>query len=111
MVAAHHRAILSPEDELLADLALLEKRPYDFVLWAFPWGEPETELEQRDGPDYWQSKLLIEIQEMLLAGYCTAHGAIQYAIRSGHGVGKSALVSWLVWWAIATAVGSRGRVT
>jgi hypothetical protein len=48
---------------------------------------------------------------MLLAGHCDIHGAIQYAIKSGHGVGKSALVSWLVWWAIATAVDTRGRVT
>jgi len=109
--ASQRTLLRSPEEELLDDLAALEKRPYDFVLWAFPWGEENTELELRAGPDVWQTKLLLEIQEMLLAGYCTANGAIQYAIRSGHGVGKSACVSWLVWWAISTAVGSRGRVT
>lgn len=101
----------SVEDELLADLAKLANRPYDWVLWAFPWGEPNTELEERNGPDDWQAKVLFDIQAMLLAGYCDINGAIQYAIKSGHGVGKSALVSWVVWWAISTAVDTRGRVT
>lgn len=101
----------SVHDELLDDLAALANRPYDFVLWAYPWGEEGTELENRNGPDVWQAKVLFDIQTMLLAGYCDINGAIQYAIKSGHGVGKSALVSWIVWWAIATAVDTRGRVT
>lgn len=99
------------DDLLLEDLAALSKRPYDFVLWAFPWGEPGTELELRAGPDTWQREVLQDIQAKLLSNYCDTHGAIQEAIRSGHGVGKSAFVSWLVWWSIATAQDTRGRVT
>jgi hypothetical protein len=101
----------SLDDEILLDLASLNKRPFDWVLWAFPWGEKDTELESRSGPDAWQAKCLFDIQTMLLAGHCDIHGAIEYAIKSGHGVGKSALVSWIVWWAISTAVDTRGRVT
>lgn len=99
------------QTELLADLASLDKRPYDWVFWAFPWGEAGTELEDRTGPDQWQAEVLFDIQQMLLAGHCDLHGAIEYAVKSGHGVGKSAFVSWVVWWAISTKVDTRGRVT
>jgi hypothetical protein len=101
----------SVDDLLLEDLAALSQRPLDFVVWAFPWGEAGTELETRAGPDVWQRKVLSDIQAMLLTGHCDTMGAIQYAIRSGHGVGKSAFVSWLIWWALSTAADTRGRVT
>lgn len=99
------------QQELLDDLALLEHRPYAFVMWAFPWGEKDTELETQDGPDAWQVECLQEIEAMLLAGHCDLEGAIKFAIKSGHGVGKSAFLSWVIWWAVATKVGTRGRVT
>lgn len=41
----------------------------------------------------------------------TAHEVIQTAIRSGHGIGKSALVAWLIIWAMATKPFTRGVVT
>lgn len=81
------------------------------MYWAFSWGEEDTALAERSGPDVWQDAVLAEIQEMLLAGHCDTYGAIEYAIKSGHGVGKSTLVSWLVWWALSTKVDTRGRVT
>jgi hypothetical protein len=36
---------------------------------------------------------------------------VQHAVASGHGVGKSALVAWLLLWAMATQPSTRGVVT
>jgi len=108
---------LSVNELLLEQLVSLANRPYDFTLWGFPWGEPNTELETRAGPDPWQKNVLLQMQERLLAGetpnavMAWAGEAIQVAIKSGHNVGKSALLSWIGWWAMATAVDTRGRAT
>ena len=108
-------AQISPDLELLELLASLELRPYDFVYTCFPWGEPGTDLENQDGPDEWQKEVLWDLQQGLLSG--TFDGAAgfeflwQIAIRSGHGVGKSAMFSWLILWGISTLENARGRVT
>jgi hypothetical protein len=98
---------LSPDQELGEMLGALSNRPYDFVFWAFPWQEIETALEDQTGPDTWQLKVLWDLQQ----GLIDIDIAFQIAIRSGHGVGKSAFFSWLVLWAISTCPGCRGRVT
>jgi hypothetical protein len=103
------------EELLLEDLAELEHRPYDFVMWAFPWGEAGTHLEKKAGPQGWQKRLLLDLQAALLAGEKNESGllseAFQAAVKSGHDVGKSAVLSWLVLWGVTTKVGARGRVT
>ena len=98
---------LSIDEELIADLARLSDKPYDFVMWAWPWGEPDGELEMFKGPDKWQVRVLKELQ----SGLITFDQAIRIAIRSGHGVGKSAFIAMLIIWAIATVEDTRGRVT
>lgn len=84
-------------------------KPYDFVVWAFPWGEAETELEGEDGPDAWQTKILKAIQEGLQTGAVLWDGelrdvstGIYISVRSGHGIGKSALMAWLDIWFLST---------
>lgn len=99
--------MMSAEDILLEELATMSARPRDFVHWAFPWGEPGTSLESQPGPDVWQERVLSDLQ----LGLISFDQAIRIAIRSGHGVGKSALLSWLIWWAISTVEDTRGRVT
>ncbi len=94
-------------DQLIAWLGSVSADPYAFVLGAFPWGEPETRLAQFSGPEPWQCEILAKIKEGLL----TPSRAIQLATASGHGVGKSALVSWIVIWAMATRPDTRGVVT
>ena len=104
----------SADDELLEFLAELSPRPYDFVLAAFPWGEPNTELEHRSGPEQWQAEALQHIQAKLLAGFDlgqTIAEAIQVAVKSGHDIGKSAFVCWLVIWAVSTREDTKGVVT
>lgn len=98
---------MSPEETLVEDLAALTGDPLRFVQYAFPWGEPGSELENAAGPEPWQIDVLTEIRDGLL----TPFEAIQIATASGHGVGKSALVSWIILWAISTFEDTRGVVT
>jgi hypothetical protein len=62
-------------------------------------------------PHDWQREVLIDIGAKLKAGEITAHEAIQVAVASGHGIGKSCLVAWLILWAIATCADMKGIVT
>ena len=94
-------------EELLESCVRFAKDPYGFVLWAFPWGEPNTELADKSGPEPWQEELLRSVG----SGLIDISEAIQIARASGHGIGKSALVAWLILWAIATKVDTKGVVT
>jgi hypothetical protein len=95
------------QDELIADLGSFAYDPYAFVMWAFPWGVPGTELAKETGPDEWQTWLLCSVRDKILS----LDEAIRIGVTSGHGVGKSAVVSWLVWWSYSTFPGTRGVVT
>ena len=93
-------------DDLLISLARYSKDPLGFVLWAFPWGEP-GELEFQVGPEPWQ----VELLEQLGNGLIDFQGVIRLARTSGHGIGKSALVAWLILWAMSTCPDCVGVVT
>lgn len=92
---------------LIEELAQYSSDPYGFVLFAFPWGEAGTELENYSGPLDWQ----ITVLEDLGRGLITFEEAIQIARTSGHGIGKSALVAWIILWAISTYEDTKGVVT
>lgn len=94
------------EEQLIDWLASVSKDPLAFVLGAFPWGEPGTTLEKFDGPEPWQRSVLEKIRDGLPLGK-----AIQEAVASGHGVGKSALVAWIILWGISTKPDTLGVVT
>ena len=91
---------------LVEQLAEFSSDPYGFVLFAFPWGEV-GELELFTGPQDWQIRVL----EDLGSGLCTVEEAIQIARTSGHGIGKSALVAWIILWSISTFEDTKGVVT
>lgn len=77
--------------------------PYGFVLFAFPWGQKGTRLEKESGPDDWQIEVLIEIGELVAAGVGIDDAMpILEAVASGHGIGKTALIAWIILWFIAT---------
>jgi hypothetical protein len=48
---------------------------------------------------------------MIRDGLVDINRAIQLAVASGHGIGKTALVSWIILWAISTKPDTRGVVT
>lgn len=96
-------------DQLAAFCARCSTDPLGFVEAAFPWGEGA--LTGHDGPDTWQREILGQLGERLRAGEIGVREAIQTAVSSGHGPGKSALVAWIVLWAISTYPDTRGVVT
>lgn len=99
------------EDELVEDVLGFHHDPLGYVLYAFPWGEPGTELANKPGPRQWQREVLESIGEQLRAGAREFGEVVREAVASGHGIGKSALVSWLIMWALSTEEDTRGVVT
>jgi len=93
--------------DLIHFLAQYSRKPYQFVIWAFPWGEEGTDLEFASGPEPWQKEILLRLER----GIINVDEAVRLAVTSGHGVGKSALVAWIILWAISTCPDTRGVVT
>lgn len=100
------------ELQLAEDIASFEKDPYGYVMYSFPWGEGS--LKKWHGPKEWQKEILIEIGQKLqeLEDPNEAFNtALQIAVASGHGIGKSALVAWIILWGMSTFEDTKGVVT
>lgn len=101
----------SPEDEQILMSQLwspqLADDPESFVLFCFPWGVENTPLAKFKGPRKWQREILREIRDHLKANRGVLDmDALRAAVSSGRGIGKSALVSWLIIWMLSTRIGS-----
>jgi len=92
------------ELELVEQIARCCHDPLRFVIFAFPWGD--AELAGQAGPDAWQRDILCQVRDGL-----SIDEALRVAVASGHGIGKSALVAWLILWAMSTRSDTRGVVT
>jgi hypothetical protein len=101
--------VKNKQTELIEKIATFTHDPLGFVLFAFDWGVGPL-LSFPDGPDQWQRDILTEIGKKLHAGI-SATEAVQIAVASGHGIGKSALVAWLIEWAMSTCEDCKGVVT
>lgn len=105
--AANRRGL---ESDLADEVASFTHDPLGFVLFAFPWGTGE--LTGEPGPRTWQREVLNLVGERLAANRtANVWEAIQEAIASGHDIGKSTIVAWLVLWAMSTYENCRGVVT
>lgn len=110
------------------DVQLAEKMaefyddPLGFVLFAFPWGEKGTPLEHfPDGPDEWHRDLFLAMVENIrinikrrreaTEGKLPDLKASRFAVASGHGIGKSACVAWLILYFMSCRPWVRGVVT
>lgn len=106
------------EQELIDDIAGFQHDPLGYALYAFPWGEPGSALESKTLLA-WQIELLEDLgagvlniaQAIEAANEADEAQAYQDATSSGHGIGKSAIVSIIVLWAISTFEDTRGIVT
>lgn len=101
------------EQMLMAQLwsPQIKDDPESFVRFAFPWGQKNTPLEHFKGPREWQRRTLRRISTFLKNNQGKLDkeqviDALRRAVASGRGVGKSALVSWLVLWMLSTRIGS-----
>lgn len=90
---------------MAADIAEFEFDPLGYVKYVFPWGS--AALKGEDGPDKWQADLLRDIGKAMKG----ADTAVQVAVASGHGIGKTAFSAWVIHWFIATRPGCAGVVT
>lgn len=100
--------------DIATELGTFVNDPLAFVYFSFPWGEAETELTGFRGPEPWQLEVLTYIRDRLVEGAALGtvlEEAIQTATTSGHGIGKSALVAWLILWSAATMEDTKGVVT
>jgi len=85
----------------------LANDPEAFVNFAFPWGEKGTPLEHFRGPRKWQRDVLRDLKTHIAAnGGKVDFDVFRLALASGRGIGKSALVSWLILWMVTTRIGS-----
>ena len=112
--------------ELSNEMGAFYDDPLGFVLFAFPWDTDKSiQLVKlaspydliygsEYGPDVWACDFLRDLGEQVKArGFdgINAVEPIQYAISSGHGIGKSAMAAWLVLWIMSTRPHSKGVVT
>lgn len=102
------QAVNNSELELIEDIASFQHDPLGYALYAFPWGEGPLKGKELRA---WQREKLQLIGDLLKQGSITVQEAIQIAIASGHGIGKSALVSIIIMWAMSTMEDTRGVVT
>lgn len=96
-------AAIDYEKQLVDDIAGFTHDPYGFVKFAFPWG---SGVLKDKWPEKWQIDILKEVGKGL-----GINQVIQIAVASGHDIGKSALVAWLILWAMSTCEDTRGIVT
>lgn len=113
---------IATEQELAEFVSQFYADPYGFVMAIFPWGEPtlpdgsENPLRNKRGPEPWQAEELIALGEhikrnIVLKSIGLEMEVYRSAIASGHGVGKSAYVSWIIYFMMSTRVDTRGVVT
>lgn len=110
------------ERELAEFIASFYADPYGFVMAVFPWGESnlpdgsENPLKDKKGPEPWQKEELIALGEHIkhnieLQALGLEMEVWKSAIASGHGVGKSAFVAWIIYFLMSTRADTRGVVT
>lgn len=90
--------------QLIEDIAAFYDNPLGFILYVFAWGEA-GQLEGEAGPDQWQREICEAITAAIRAGDSADDAlreAIQIAVSSGHGIGKTTLIAWLILWFMST---------
>ena len=100
-----------PSSRISEQLGRFRFDPLGFVQFAFPWGRPGTALAGETGPEPWQREVLEKLGRGLKQRDSTPDEAVRLAVASGHGIGKSALVAWMILWAMSTLSDTRGIVT
>ena len=96
------------EEELMTDMwsLTIKDSPLNFVRYAFPWGIENTPLEEFTGPRKWQEKILRDIGNHIRKNETIdLPEMFRLAVASGRGIGKSALVAWIILWFLSTRLG------
>ena len=102
------------EEQLMTQIwsMTIKDDPLSFVRFVFPWGEKGTPLAEFSGPRKWQEKILRDIAIHIQRNQAlTLPEMYRLAVASGRGIGKSALVAWIILWVLSTRLGSTVIVT
>jgi hypothetical protein len=99
-----------PNIELARDIGAMAYDPLKHCLYAFPWGTPNTPLENVKGPRKWQGDVKVTIRDHL-ANLETRFTPLRISVASGHGIGKSAEIGMLSKWALDSWVDARVVIT
>lgn len=113
---------IATEKKLAEFVASFYADPLGFVAAMFPWGMPnlpdgsENPLKDKAGPEPWQREELIALGEHIKENIERKALGLEMevwksAYASGHGVGKSAFVSWIILFMMSTRADTRGVVT
>lgn len=113
---------IAKEAELATFIASFYDDPYGFVLAVYPWGQrtltdgSPNPLADKTGPEAWQREELIALGEhirenVLLTDLGLNMKVWKSAYGTGHGVGKTAFVAWLIHFMMSTRRDTRGAVT
>ena len=94
---------------LAEDVAGFTHDPLGYCMYSFPWEEAGP-LADVKGPRAWQCDTLEDIREHL-EDPAKRFEPLMLAVASGHGVGKSALISMIVCWASDTCEDTRVVIT
>ena len=89
---------LDLEGQLIEEVAATADDPLAYSQRFYPWGRGE--LAQSNGPRKWQAEILASIRDHLQGP--TRFQPLRLAVASGKGIGKSALVSMVIDWAMST---------
>jgi hypothetical protein len=95
------KEVTSSDILLNEELSRFYNDPYGFVMYVYPWGSGE--LFDETGPDTWQTIFLKKVSEELVKREnSSVESALRIAVASGHGVGKTAMVAWIIHWFLST---------
>jgi len=96
-----HKTNADVRREIVQEVVKFQHDPLGFVIFAFPWGHGELEGEKLED---WQVKLLTKLGNNLkkMNSGKAISLAIREAVSSGHGIGKSAMVAWIIMWGLST---------
>lgn len=100
------------ENELADLMASCYADPLRHVMVSYPWNEGS--LKGFTGPDDWAIGFLNEWgQEIRSRGFDGVHAVepVQFSVSSGHGIGKSAMSSWIIKFILDTRPFCKGVVT
>lgn len=107
-----YNSLAEADEHLAIEMADLSQDPLEWVRFSYPWNEGE--LLGFDGPDKWQEGFLREWgEEIRIKDFDGRTPVMPFmsSTTSGHGVGKSGLVAWIVGFIMSTRPHCRGRVT
>ena len=116
----------NPELELKKIIGSFFSDPLGYVMFNFPWdSDPAIQMVElkepwksryncKYGPDEWACELLDDWGERIKKNAFNGKKSvppIRYSVASGHGIGKSTLVAWIIKFIHDTRPFSKGVVT